>query len=160
MNTSNLKKNVYPIESIVPHDHPMILINELIEYDEFKGLCKVVINNKSNFFCKQNQAVPSYVALEYMAQTIAAYANANRLDQNLDMTIGFLVSSRKFKVFVPQFELNSELTIEVEQLYLENGGLAAFDCKVEQNGALVAQAKINIFQPNDPNSFLMEPKHV
>ncbi len=154
----SMKTNKYPIEHIVPHDHPMILVDELLEYDEIKGLCKVTIHDKSNFYCSKIQGVPSYVALEYMAQTIAAYANANRIDQNHETTIGFLVSSRKFKVFTPQFDINSELFIAVEQLYVENGGLAAFDCKVEQNNTVIAQAKINIFQPNDPQLYLAEPK--
>jgi len=143
----------------VPHDHPMILVDELLEYNEDVGRCRVIIREQSNFFCEEQKAVPSYVALEYMAQTIAAFANANRIDQNNETTIGFLVSSRKFKVFVSQFDINAKLTVEVEQLYVESGGLAAFDCKVEHNQNIVAQAKINIFQPNDPQSYLAEPNN-
>lgn len=154
-----MKKNSHPIEHIVPHDHPMILIDELLDYDVNIGRCKVTIGKKSNFFCDQQQGVPSYVALEYMAQTIAAFANANRIEQAKKTTIGFLVSSRKFKVFVSQFDINAELIVIVEQLYVVNDGLAAFDCKVEQNGNIVAQAKINIFQPNNPESYLAEPNN-
>ncbi|MGB0496172.1 MAG: 3-hydroxylacyl-ACP dehydratase [Kangiellaceae bacterium] len=154
-----MKLNHYPIEHIVPHDHPMILVDELLEYDETVGVCKVTIHDKSNFYNSEIKGVPSYVALEYMAQSIAAYANANRIDQNQETTIGFLVSSRKFKVFTEHFDVTTELIIKVEQLYVENGGLASFDCKVERNNEIVSQAKINIFQPNDPQSFLAEPNN-
>ncbi len=151
-----MKKNSYPIESIVPHAHPMILIDELVEYDATKAVCEVSINQTSNFFNAELKSVPSYVAIEYMAQSIAAFANANNKDLDIEVAIGFLVSSRKFKVFVSEFNLDSKLIIEVEQLYQEDSGLAAFDCKVTHQEKLVAEAKINIFQPKDPQAFLAE----
>lgn len=151
-----MKINSYPIESILPHAHPMILIDKLSQYDEVKAVCMVTINENSNFYNSQLNSVPSYVAVEYMAQSIAAFANANNRDLGKDVAIGFLVSSRKFKVFVSEFKSLAQLTIEVEQLYLEDSGLAAFDCKVTLEGQLVAEAKINIFQPHNPQEFLAE----
>ena len=148
--------NTHSIESVVPHEHPMILVDELLQYDEIKACCKVTINEKSNFYNQRLKNVPSFVALEYMAQSIAAFANANNKDKGEEVAIGFLVSSRKFKVFVAGFNLGAQLIISVEQLYLEDSGLAAFDCKAEQDGLLVAEAKINIFQPSDPEEFLTE----
>lgn len=151
-----MKINSYPIESIVPHAHPMILIDELCQYDETKAVCKVTISENSNFYNPVSGSVPSYVAIEYMAQSIAAFANANNRDLGKAVAIGFLVSSRKFKVLVDEFKVTSILTIEVEQLYIEDSGLAAFDCKVSLPNKLMAEARINIFQPNDPQAFLAE----
>ena len=151
-----MKDNKYPIESVVPHAHPMILIDELVQYDQLKATCTVTINAESNFYDPLKSSVPSFVALEYMAQSIAAFANANNRDQGEKVAIGFLVSSRKLKLHVSEFELSSKLDINVEQLYMEDSGLAAFDCKVEHLGQAVAEAKINIFQPNDPQAFLAE----
>lgn len=151
-----MKQNIHPIESVVPHEHPMILIDELIQYDEIKASCQVTITAKSNFYNTTSNSVPSYVAIEYMAQSIAAFANANKKDKGEEVAIGFLVSSRKFKVFVSEFKLAAKLNIKVEQLYLEESGLAAFNCEVEQDSELVAKAKINIFQPQNPEQFLAE----
>jgi len=151
-----MKTNEYPIESVVPHEHPMILVDELLQYDQNKAICKVTITDQSNFYDTEMKSVPSYVAIEYMAQSIAAFANANNKDKNIDVAIGFLVSSRKFKMMVSEFTLNTILEISVEQLYLEESGLAAFDCQVEMAGEIVATAKINIFQPKNPEDFLAE----
>ncbi len=151
-----MKTNTYPIEQVVPHDHPMILIDELLKYDQEKACCQVTITPTSNFFNAQKQSVPSYVAIEYMAQSIAAFANANEKDKGGEVAIGFLVSSRKFKVYVSEFSLAAQLVVCVEQLYVEESGLSAFACKVEQNDKLVAEAKINIFQPQDASAFLAE----
>ncbi len=153
----------YSIESVLPHAHPMILIDQLETYDEMSATCSLTITAESNFYNVTTQAVPSYVGIEYMAQSIAAYANANEKDQGREVSIGFLVSSRKFRVYTPSYTLGSQLVVNVEQLYKEDSGLCAFDCKInlikeEQQNILLAEAKINIFQPNDPEAFLAEQK--
>lgn len=151
-----MKQNSYPIEAVVPHKHPMILIDELVAYNELVAQCSLKITSKSNFYNDAKQSVPSYVAIEYMAQSIAAFANANEKDQGGEVAIGFLVSSRKLKVFVSEFSVDMKLMVTVEQLYAEESGLSAFDCFIEHNGERVAEAKINIFQPQDANAFLAE----
>jgi len=151
-----MKKNSYPIEQVVPHKHPMILVDALVAYNDISAQCRVNITSNSNFYNETKQSVPSYVAIEYMAQSIAAFANANEKDQGGEVAIGFLVSSRKLKVFISNFTLNMQLNIFVEQLYVEESGLSAFDCFIEHEGKRVAEAKINIFQPQDANAFLAE----
>ncbi|WP_232771503.1 ApeP family dehydratase [Colwellia sp. 12G3] len=151
-----MKKNSYPIEAVVPHKHPMILIDELVAYSDLIAQCSLKITSKSNFYNDSTQSVPSYVAIEYMAQSIAAFANANEKDQGGKVAIGFLVSSRKLKVFVSEFTLGMQLIVSIEQLYAEESGLSAFDCFIEHDGKRVAEAKINIFQPQDANAFLAE----
>ncbi len=34
-----MKKNNYPIETVVPHEHPMILVDALVAYDEVSAQC-------------------------------------------------------------------------------------------------------------------------
>lgn len=152
----NSKKHNYAIEDVVPHDHPMILIDELLSYDNEKACCQVSIHDKSNFFNVERRSVPSYVAIEYMAQSIAAFANANEKDQGREVSIGFLVSSRKFKMLVSEFTQGMQLHVFVEQLYVESGGLSAFDCYIEYQGERVASAKINTFNPKDASAFLAQ----
>ena len=106
----------HPIESVLPHTAPMILIDSLESYDEISGRCLVTITPQSNFYDPELKQVPSHVGIEYMAQTIAAYANANQVDSGAKVEVGFLVSSRKYKMHCTGFSLNSTLTIEVEKL--------------------------------------------
>ena len=132
----------------------MILIDELLSYDLEKACCQVTINEQSNFYNPSSQSVPSYVGIEYMAQSIAAFANANEKDQGREVSIGFLVSSRKFSMPVSEFLLGVTLQVYVKQLYVESGGLSAFECYIEQDGQVVASAKINTFNPEDASAFL------
>ena len=132
----------------------MILIDSLDKYSEDIGQCTVAITEQSNFFDPATSSVPSYVGIEYMAQSIAAYANAHEMDAGDGVAIGFLVSSRKFKLHVSEYKLGDVLTVTVEKLYQDDSGLSAFDCTIECAGTVVSEAKINVFQPDDPELFL------
>ncbi|MBE0457532.1 3-hydroxylacyl-ACP dehydratase [Pseudoalteromonas sp. KG3] len=147
---------MHPIENVLPHTAPMILIDSLDKYDEDTGICSVMITSQSNFYNVDTQSVPSHVGIEYMAQTIAAYANANQLDNGSEVAIGFLVSSRKYQMHCTGFNLHSTLTIEVVKLYSEANGLSAFECVIKEGERVLVDAKINVFQPENPEQFLAE----
>jgi predicted hotdog family 3-hydroxylacyl-ACP dehydratase len=148
--------NNYPIEVVLPHDHPMILIDKLISYSEITACSLVSIHPKANFYNAQRHSVPSYVGLEYMAQTIAAYANAIKLECGGSVALGFLVSARTYKAKVSEFKVGAELLTSVERLFKEENGLSVFECSISQNNELLVEAKINVFEPEDPEQFLKE----
>lgn len=144
----------YMIEQVLPHEQPMILLDKLISFSEHNASCCCIITEQSLFFDTALQGVPSYVGIEYMAQSIAAYANANELYQGRDVEVGFLVSSRKYKCEFSIFKLDMVLTINVEKIYKDESGLSAFDCNIFTNNQQVCSARINVFQPENPTQFL------
>jgi len=146
----------FTIEQVLPHDHPMILLDSLYDFCQEKATCCHLITAQSLFFDATLQGVPSYVGIEYMAQTIAAYANANELVNNRKVEVGFLVSSRKYKCDFPVFKLGMALQITAKQLYKDDSGLSAFDCAIFINDDQIASARINVFQPENPTEFLAE----
>ena len=148
--------NNYPIEKVLPHDHPMILLDQLVTYSETTACCSVLISSKSNFYNDDRKAVPSYVGLEYMAQTIAAYANAIKLDHGGSVALGFLVSARTYKAKVSEFKIGAKLFISVERLFKEENGLSVFECTIKLDDALLVEARINVFEPDDPEQYLKE----
>ena len=148
--------NNYPIELVLPHAHPMILVDKLVRYSATSSECTVKIGEHSNFFNPQRNSVPSYVGIEYMAQTIAAYANVLKLDDGGKVSLGFLVSARNYVTQVREFTLGTELLIQVDLLFKEANGLSVFDCKITQGEQVVVQAKINVFEPEEPELYLQE----
>lgn len=149
--------NKYEIEDVLPHQSPMILIDEILSYDEDTCSCAVTISSSSPFFCAEAQGVPTYIGSEYMAQAIAAFAGAQALDKNEQVSIGFLLGSRKFKTTLPYFAKNQKISILVKELYREDSGLRVFDCQLtDQENNAIAQANINVFQPDDAEQFLNE----
>lgn len=155
-NPLEVKNKKFTIEQVLPHDHPMILLDSLLAFDEIKATCGHLITEQSLLFDSSLQGVPSYVGIEYMAQSIAAYANANEILNNRPVEIGFLVSSRKYKCDFSVFKLGMNLHITAEQLYKDESGLSAFDCAIFVNENKVASARVNVFQPENPTKFLAE----
>lgn len=148
--------NNFSIESVLPHAEPMILLDELLSFEAENGVCSLEITEASLLYSDSLQGVPSYVGIEYMAQSIAAYANANEIKQGRKVEIGFLVSSRKYKCDRSVFIKGTKLMINVERLYRDESGLSAFDCSILENNNEIATARINVFQPDNPANFLAE----
>jgi len=145
----------YSIEAVLPHQAPMILIDSLNSYHNDGCVCDVTITENSPFYNETKKGVANYIGSEYMAQAIAAYAGALALNNNNPVKIGFLLGSRKYKAFKPYFKLNGKLSIKVEVLYQEESGLSVFECEITSSkNEVLAQAKINVFQPQDPMEFL------
>ena len=146
----------YSIEAVLPHADPMILLTRLVSYDQDSAVCEVDISAQSAFFNEQTQSVASYIGTEYMAQTIAAYAGAKAKtkDENESIKVGFLLGSRKYEPTVSLFPNGSELIIHVEEIAAEESGLSVFDCTITIEDNVVVRANINVFQPEDPATFL------
>ncbi|MGB1197797.1 MAG: 3-hydroxylacyl-ACP dehydratase [Thalassotalea sp.] len=146
----------YSIEQVISHRDPMILISGLNHYDDIRACCWVDINEHSPFYNSALNGVPSYVGIEYMAQTVAAYAGANALDHQQTVKIGFLLGARKMTTKVRSFTKGTRLTVNVEELYREESGLSVFGCSISANDEIVAEAKVNVFQPSEPKEFIEE----
>lgn len=62
------------IADFIPHRAPMILIDKIISHQPDVLETEVLITPQSAYFDEHRQAVPNYVGIEYMAQSIAALA--------------------------------------------------------------------------------------
>lgn len=144
------------MEDLIAHRQPMILISRLVKREGLKAVCEVDINESSLFYQQDIDGVATYIGIEYMAQSIAAYAGDKALAQGKGIDIGFLLGSRKYQTFTSIFKSNTTYQITVEELYQEENGLSVFMCEIYLGNDLIAQAKINTFQPEDPEEFLRE----
>ncbi len=132
-----------PLDEILPHRSPMVLIDRVIAYQDDYIHCQVTINGDSPF-C-ENGAVPSYIAMEYMAQAIAAWSGLMAKGRGETAKIGFLLGARRLELQVLEFKKGEVLDVYGKVQYLD-GQMAAFDCWVEVVGARVVHAGINVYQ--------------
>ena len=147
---------VYPeVRSLVPHQDPMVLLDEVIAADENSLCAKVKIRAESLFF--DGEGVGAWVGIEYMAQAIAAHAGFMARSKGEPIKVGFLLGTRRFETTAPRFTLGSNLHIQVHCSLQSENGLGAFECKIVDIEALdkvLASATITVFQPNDAEDFL------
>ncbi len=137
----------YAIEQVLPHAHPMILLSRFIEAGIDYAVCEVDISPLCAFYQSELQAVPAYVGIEYMAQTIAAYAGANALQQGAKVQVGFLLGCRKYSPELSHFTQGAVLRVKATKVVMDESGLSVFDCQISMDGQTLVTANLNVFQP-------------
>ena len=145
-----MKEN-YKIHNLVPHQSPMSLLDTLESYSENTLVSSLTVKEDSLFY--EELGIPSWVGLEYMGQTIAAYGGVKARNEGKPVKIGFLVSCRRYESPLSHFKLGSKLTVSVKEVLTNPSGLSVFDCSITWREYLI-RANINVFLPEKVEEFL------
>ncbi|MGB0683237.1 MAG: hypothetical protein ACPGOV_11035 [Magnetovibrionaceae bacterium] len=146
----------YAIEDLIAHRAPMILIDRVLDFDSEFIRTQVVITEKSPFL--RAGRVPAYVAIEYMAQSIAAYSGLCAKQEGRPISIGFLLGTRNLSLKKTTFEIGNSLSVDAKSIY-NDGEMGAFECQVFRHGEKVASAILNVYQPSTTRPQLNTPGH-
>lgn len=144
------------LEAILPHKPPMILIDRIIEFDYEQSYLKAEVDilDTKQFYNFEQKGIPSYIGIEYIAQSIAAFAGIYQTQYKKEKTkIGFIIGTREYECFISIFPENSTLSIEVKQLFLDFE-LACFDCKISSGNKELVKTQLNVFQPLSIENFI------
>ena len=138
----------YPaIASLVPHAAPMLLLDRLCEATATTARCEVRVGETLALFLREDGALPGWVGIELMAQTVAAWSGYQGHLRQEEPQIGLLLGARKYQCHLARLPAGSLLTIDCEQL-LQDGALASFQCYLRCDGELVAEARLSTIQPD------------
>jgi predicted hotdog family 3-hydroxylacyl-ACP dehydratase len=140
------------IRSLIPHSGAMVLLDRVIAVDE-ESLCAEVRIRPDSLFCAAS-GVGAWVGLEYMAQTIAAFAGYTAYLRGEAVKPGFLLGARRYECTLPMFSLGSLLRVHVRRVLQSENGLGSFQCRIEYGQEEVATATLTVFQPVDAADFV------
>lgn len=153
-----MKQKKFTIDQVVPHANSMSLLDRIEEYGDENLRASALITADSLFLT--DGKVPSWVGIEYMAQTIAAFAGVQALLENDSVKVGFLVGTRKYLIDAPSFAIGDTLSITAQRIIMTETGLGAFDCTIHcasKTGQIItATATLNVFQPDNINEILKD----
>ena len=135
------------IRDLMPHSGPMILLDRLVAADDESLCAEVRVRADSLFFV--DGAIGGWVGLEYMAQAIGAFAGYRSRLRGEPVRIGYLLGTRHYECTQPSFALGSRLRIYVKRVLQSQDGLAAFDCRIDDETGMVASANVTVFQSAD-----------
>lgn len=138
-----------PIKELVIHGSPMLLIDRAVSANETTMTAELDITANS-MFCVPGKGVPSYVGIEYIAQTVAAYSGwrARQATQDTQPRIGYLLGSRKVTMLRDFFPIGSRLTVHITNVF-EDGEMGVFDGEVRLGEEILVDARINVYQPKE-----------
>ena len=142
-----------PIEQLLPHRPPMILIDRMVDATETGSTCEVTIEPQTLFL--EPAGVPAFVGLEYMAQAVAAYGGYRSYLAGEPVAVGFLLGTPQLQTSCQFFDIRQTLRIQVTHVWGENE-LMQFHCTIQDasTGKLLQQAELNVFKPKDLQSYL------
>jgi predicted hotdog family 3-hydroxylacyl-ACP dehydratase len=145
---------LYPIESVVPQRPPMVLIDEIVARAAGRIVVVVTIRPTGLFF-QPGRGMPSHVALEWMAQSCAAFAGCEAIDDGGAVRIGFLLGTRNFCATRAWFAEGERLYIQALLEYRDDE-MANFACAVtgSLDGPSLATASLNVYQPLDVSALI------
>lgn len=149
--TATSPKTNHHMDELVRHRGGMSLLDQVVDSGEtWLKACSTL--TEDNLFVTEGW-MPSWIGIEYMAQSIAAFAGIRAKDESQSVKIGFLVGTRKYEAERPAFPVGSVLTAVVSEVVVGENGLGVFDCELtcEQPDGLsfAVIARLNVFQPDD-----------
>ncbi len=151
-----MEKVTTRVVDLLPHDPPMVLIDEMICAGELQSQCRVSITSQSLFL--EANGVPAFVGIEYMAQAVAAHAGLLAKRRGEAVKVGFLLGTPKLNIHQPYFHLGRSYLVDVSEDWGDDE-LMRFACRItdELSGTLIQETGLNVFQPKDLGNFLSEP---
>lgn len=149
---------IFPaIRSLVPHAGKMVLLDHVVAADKESLSATVTIRPDSLFY--KDKGVGAWVGIEYMAQTVAAYAGYVALQHGEPVKVGFVIGTRRYECAQHMFALGSVLQIQIRCIMQADNGLGAFECTIHEGDKLLASATLNAFQPDNLSQFLAGISH-
>lgn len=146
---------IYDIAPLLPHSGRMVLLEEILHYDA-QSLCARTHIRPNNILLSEEQSqLPSYLALEIMAQAVAAWAGIQALNQGEKVRLGFLLGSRKLSITQAAIDIDTPLIIYIKLSLQDETGMGIFEASLEyekRHPALIMQGKLNVFSPTEPLS--------
>jgi predicted hotdog family 3-hydroxylacyl-ACP dehydratase len=142
-----------PIEELLSHRGDMLLIDRVIAADP--GGIRVEAKVDGNaWYADAEGAMPAWIGIELMAQTIAALVGLVAREKNLPPKQGLLLGTRDYVASIPAFARDAILMVTAKEIFQEANGLGAFDTSIELAGKTVAEATLKVFEPADFKSIL------
>lgn len=137
----------YSIPDLLPHEPPMVLLDHIEDYGSDYVVTKVLIEKAKPFFI-EDHGVPSYVGIEYMAQTCGVLAGLQSKEHGSPISLGFLLGTRNFHVKKPWFKLGESLSVHVKEVFRQEQ-MGVFDCCIKEGSESVVTAQLNLYQSDE-----------
>jgi predicted hotdog family 3-hydroxylacyl-ACP dehydratase len=151
---TTMASSLWPVADLLPHAGDMILIDEVLDFDEEQIRTRTRVR-PGGLFNRADGSLPAWVAIELMAQSVAAYAGCQAKVKDEPVELGFLLGTRKFECNVEHFPAGSELIIHAQRSLQDDNGMGVFECQLS-SGDIQVVARLNVYRPPQSASYLAE----
>ncbi|MFK8017797.1 MAG: 3-hydroxylacyl-ACP dehydratase [Gammaproteobacteria bacterium] len=132
------------LEELLSHRDPMLLLDELTDEGDTYAESIVRITPKTAFF-EQGRGVPSWIGIEYMAQTIGIVAGSQSRSDGGGAAMGYLLGTRRYRCSPAWFTDGQILKVRCDEQLTDNNGLGVYSCSI-RDGETLANARLTVFR--------------
>lgn len=136
-----------PFEDLVPHAGPMVLLDELVQWEPGRARCRLTLREDAPFV--RGGRVDAVVTLEYMAQAVAACLGHEAYLGGEGVRVGMIIGCRKMDLHQPAIPVGAEVLVDAERTR-GHDTLSHFQCGVTVDGAPVASASLTLYHAEEP----------
>ena len=138
------------LSKLVPHAGQMRLLSAVLEHTPERTVCRVDVED-SRLFLGPDGSVPGFLALEWMAQAVAAHAGLVAWRRGETPRPGLFLGARRARIHVDAFRPGQTLHVVSRHLRGERR-LAWFECRVEDpdSGAALAEGRLSVYALETP----------
>lgn len=135
--------NEFPaITELVPHEAPMLALDAVTGFADGRTTVRLTVRADSYF--ARSGTVDTVVALEYMAQTVAACLGQEAYSAGANVRVGMVIACRQMAVERPMLQVGEVLRIDAWRVR-GNDSLSHFEAAVHDSAnALVATSTLTL----------------
>ena len=138
------------ISDLIPHSNAMSLLDRVLEHTHDHTVCRIDVRG-SALFAEADGSVPSWIALEYIAQCAAVHGGLSGRDGRESPRPGLLLGCRRLRLHADRFEADQPLDVTARH-HRGESGLVAFDGSVQDlAGNVLAEGRVNLYILDDWN---------
>jgi len=123
-----------PIEELIPHCGESILLDRVLKHDGDSTTTRVIVRSQ-RWLRRRDGSVASWLAIEYMAQCIAAHEGMLARADGRVLPLGFLVGVKRLRLGAPRFDRDEELRVWTRRIRGRPGlGVLSHSCIISREG--------------------------
>ncbi len=139
-----------PVDDLLPHAGQMVYLGEVLEHRKDGTACSIEVDAQPHFRDASGE-IPSWVGLEYLAQTVAAHGGLLERAQGRPPRVGFLLGARRVSYYTSRFLRGQRLVARVTHRWGGTEGVVTFTCVLEDrvSGQVLVEGNLNCMWPKD-----------
>lgn len=130
-----------PIDELIPHRPPMLLVDEVVHHDGLKVVCRTTIRDDMPFV--QGGEVSALLAIELFAQSAASLVSLLAAGKRRGLAAGALIGTRSMRLHTDVLRTGDIVEMRCEEK-LAIGPTAQIHCELRRDGVLLAEGSINV----------------
>lgn len=144
-----------PIEALLPHRGTLLLLDRVLAGDEQSIEAERTVPAGA-WYSDETGAMPAWIAIELMAQAIAAFANLQAHVQGEPPKRGLLLGSKAYRAGAARIAAGERLRVTAQLLFRDDSGFAAYDCAIIGAAGELAAATLKVYEPADFDAFIRQ----